>query len=69
MFNLYLFPLSDIKNADDIHDQLSIAIKSKDVDALSKAIQEAEEAGYPELGTELRKARDSLEALGGGRGG
>ena len=46
-----------------------MAMRNKDKDALDAAIAEAEAAGYPELGSDLRKARDTLENLGGGRGG
>lgn len=56
-------------SADALRDELADAISSKDIDSLEKAIADAEEAGYPELGSELRKARDTLEKLGGGRGG
>ena len=37
--------------------------------ALDTAIAEAEAARYPEIASELRKARESLQNLGGGRGG
>lgn len=45
------------------------AIHQKDIGALKKAIADSEEAGYPELAADICKARDTLEALGGGRGG
>ena len=45
------------------------AIKAKNIQALEKAINLAEVAEYPELSSVLRKARDTLENLGGGRGG
>lgn len=61
--------LSDIVSADTLREELADAISSKDIDSLEKAISDAEAAGYPELGSDLRKARDSLDALGGGRGG
>lgn len=44
-------------------------MRKKDMDALDSAITEAEAAGYPELITDLRKARETFENLGGGRGG
>lgn len=44
-------------------------MRKKDTENLKKSIQECEEAGYPELASDLRKARDVLESLGGGRGG
>ena len=59
----------DIVSADTLRDELADAISSKDIDSLEKAITDAEAAGYPELGSELRKARDTLNKLGGGRGG
>ena len=60
---------SDIPTSDTLRDELADAIRSKDIDQLEKAIEDAEAAGYPELGSELRKARDTLDTLGGGRGG
>ena len=54
---------------DSLRDQLQQAIKTKDRNALEELIDEAERAGYPELGSELREARDTLENLGGGTGG
>ena len=54
---------------DTLRDQLTKAIKTKDAPALDKAIAECESAEYAELGPDMRKARDILENLGGGRGG
>ena len=45
------------------------ASRAKDREGLEQLIDEAEAAGYPELGSDLREARKSLESLGGGRGG
>lgn len=56
-------------SSDSLRDKLDEAITSKDIDQLEKAIEEAEAAGYPELGSQLREARDTLDTLGGGRGG
>lgn len=61
--------LLDIMSQEELHDELTDAIRSKDIDKLEKAIEAAEAAGYPELGSKLRKARDTLDKLGGGRGG
>lgn len=58
-----------MKSPDKLRDQLTSAIRQKDIKSLEKAISETEAARYPELSAELRKARDVLEALGGGRGG
>lgn len=57
------------KTPDVIRARLNTAIALKDKQALERAIIDCEEAAYPELGTDLRKARDILESLGGGRGG
>ena len=46
-----------------------MAIRQKDIKALDKTIREVEASRYPELATDLRKARDTLDKLGGGRGG
>lgn len=54
---------------DVLRERLENARKNLDISALKSSIQECEEAGYPELGVELQKARDTLETLGGGRGG
>lgn len=52
-----------------LRDNLAKAIRSKDPQALNDAIKKCEEAEYPELGSDVRRARDVLESLGGGRGG
>ena len=52
-----------------MRDKLKAAIKQKDMATLKAVIEECEIAAYPELGKDLRKARDALESLGGGRGG
>lgn len=64
-----MFRSSEVKSPDVISDQLKKAVRRKDIASLEKAIADAEAAGYPEVATELRKARDTLENLGGGRGG
>lgn len=48
---------------------LLMAMKRKSPPELKKAIEECEEAEYPELNEELRKARDILENLSGSSGG
>lgn len=48
-----------------IRDQLRSAIKLKDLDSLEAAIEEAEAIGYPELGSDIRKARETFASLGG----
>lgn len=58
-----------MKSPDKLRDLLTSAIRQKDIKSLEKAISETEAARYPELSAELRKARDVLETLGGGRGG
>lgn len=57
------------KSARDIRSDLARAIKEGDKTKLDLAIRECEQMNYPELGPNLREARDTLEALGGGRGG
>lgn len=54
---------------DVLRDQLRRASKASDKEDLERLIDEAEASGYPELATDLRGARKSLEGLGGGRGG
>ena len=59
----------DIQTAPSLREQLRAAIKEGDRKALGKLIVECEEAAYPELAADLRRARNTLEKLGGGRGG
>lgn len=54
---------------DLLQEKLSTAVKLKDKSELKKAILECEEAELPELCEQLGLARDTLESLGGGRGG
>ena len=65
----FFFYLTVDKSSDVLRDQLKTAIKQNDKAGLQRAIEEAEAAGLPELGYDLRKARDALDKLGGGRGG
>ena len=46
-----------------------MAVRQKTIPALEKAIEECEAAGYPELGSELSRAREALKGLSGRRGG
>lgn len=62
-------PESVVVSPDILRDNLKKAIASKDVAALQSLIGEAEEAALPEISSDLRKARDTLESLGSGRGG
>ncbi len=48
-----------MKSPDTLRDQLTLAIRQKDIKSLEKAIAEAEAARYPELSAELRKAQVS----------
>ncbi|GAB1600006.1 uncharacterized protein LOC115214248 isoform X1 [Argonauta hians] len=52
-----------------LRDDLARAIRQKDPKKLDEAIRKCEDAGYPEIGSDIRRARDVLESLGGGRGG
>lgn len=54
---------------DTLRREIREASKTKDKEALERLIDDAENAGYPELGADLREARQSLESLGGGPGG
>lgn len=66
---LLWWPGSRSLSPDTFRDQIRRASKAKDKEGLERLIDEAESAGYPELGFDLQKARKSLESLGGGRGG
>lgn len=59
----------DMKTSASLREQLRAAVKEGDRKALEKLIIECEEAAYPELGSDLRRARHALGKLGGGRGG
>ena len=52
-----------------LREKLKKATRAKDAVGLFGLIEEVEAAALPELGSDLRKARDALEKLGGGRGG
>lgn len=58
-----------LKPSEILQDELTKAISNKNVDNLNKAIEECETAGYLELSHNLKKARATLETLGGGYGG
>lgn len=61
--------MSDIKSALALRDKLAEAVRRKDIKALEEAIGECEAARYPELSCDLQEARETMEKLGGGRGG
>lgn len=52
-----------------LRDRLETAVKDQDKRGLEALIYESENACLPELGFEVRKAREMLERLGGGSGG
>lgn len=66
---LLILAESEWASPTSVRDKLKKAIASKDISALQSVIEEAEEAALPELSSDLVKARDTLESLGGGRGG
>ena len=61
--------LNESQSTESLRDKISAAIRHEDKDQLLKVIAECETANYPELSPDLRKARDTLDRLGGGRGG
>lgn len=48
-----------------LHEQIRQAIDAKNVDDLNKCIYECEISEYPELGTDVREAREVVRNLGG----
>lgn len=64
-----LFFFLGSKTPDSLRNQLKRAVTQRNKANLEKAIHDAEAAGYPELAYDLQKARETLEKLGGGRGG
>lgn len=67
--NNYLSCLLAPKIPDTLREQLKTAMKEKDRFVLEKIILQCEAAAFPELGSDLREAREVLQHLGGGRGG
>lgn len=67
--NKYSSCLPAPKMPDILREQLKAALKEKDRFALEKIILQCEAAAFPELGSDLRRAREVLQDLGGGRGG
>lgn len=67
--NKYSCCLPAPKMPDILREQLKAALKEKDRFALEKIILQCEAAAFPELGSDLRRAREVLQDLGGGRGG
>lgn len=54
-----------VKSPDILRDQLKMATRSKNKQALEKAIIESEASGYKELDSDLQKAIKVFESLGG----
>ena len=52
-----------------LRDALDKATRNRDKASLERIIDGAEQAAFPELNWRLRNARDTLQSLGGGRGG
>uniref|UniRef100_A0A0L8GLC5 Uncharacterized protein n=1 Tax=Octopus bimaculoides TaxID=37653 RepID=A0A0L8GLC5_OCTBM len=67
--NMEEYPQTGSRSPETLRNQLKKATKQRDKSALDRIIVECENAGYPELGLDLLKARSTLENLGGGRGG
>lgn len=61
--------MPDKKTVESLRDELEKATKLKDKVALRQIIEDCEGLAYPELSWDLSKARDTLESIGGGRGG
>ena len=61
--------LLGIKSPESLREALQSAIKQKSRINLERIITECEAAGYPELSFLVSDARDTLDYLGGGRGG
>ena len=58
-----------VRRPDALRAKLRKAARERDREALAQLIAELEMARFPELSSDLRRARDTLESLGGGRGG
>lgn len=66
---VYTLPIKGSYSPDNLRDEMRKAVRQKDKTNLEKLIQKAEAARLPELSFDLARARDTLENLGGGRGG
>lgn len=64
-----MFQLTGFKNPDSLRGKLKLAVRWKDKPHLERVINECVASGFPELDTEVHKARDVLDILGGGQGG
>lgn len=58
-----------VASPDSLRRELQKAIETRNMAALEKAISQCEDAGHPELSSDLQDARDILENLSDGRGG
>lgn len=58
-----------LRSPTSLREDLIEAIQEKDLTKLDNAIRDCEAAAYPELSMDLRRARYTMETLGGGRGG
>lgn len=65
LFHYFLFSEMMSPTPSSLRDQLRTAIRLKDIDSLDAAIEEATAMGYPELGSDIRKARETLKSMGG----
>lgn len=62
-------PNTGIKSSDSLRERLQSAIQRKDKPALETLIKECIAAGFPELVDDIKKARNTLDIMQGGRGG
>ena len=60
---------AETMSPDTLRGQMQLAVKNNDRPTLERLILIAEEAKYPELGLDIREAREALNKLGGGFGG
>lgn len=58
-----------VKSPESLREALQSAIKHKNQINLERVITECESAGYQELSFLVSDARDTLDYIGGGRGG
>lgn len=58
-----------VMTPETLSEQLRVTAQNNDRPNLERLIQVAEEVQYPELGLDLREARESLHKMGGGYGG
>ena len=65
----YVVPLPGVQSSDSFRDQLRNAVSQNDIKKLDRVIKQSVAVGYPDLDSDIQKARETLYTLQGGQGG